>query len=115
MLLLLPPQTQHAVCTRRPYPITTAAIMTSERTVSPKFFPWEFTPLYVGMAPVAQYNKPTALGGGFVEAIAFDSTAPRRKVVSKTGGEVSAHTAMLPQELCMCIPIQHVGPALSGH
>jgi hypothetical protein len=72
----------------RPYPIVVGSIMTPERQVSPKFFPFEFTPLYVGMPPVADYTKPTALGGGFVEPIGFNTLAPRRKVVSKSGNEV---------------------------
>jgi hypothetical protein len=63
--------------------------MTPERQVSPKFFPFEFTPLYVGMPSVADYTKPTVLGGGFVEPIGFNTLAPRRKVVSKSGNEVS--------------------------
>jgi hypothetical protein len=62
--------------------------MTPERQVSPKFFPFEFTPLYVGMPSVADYTKPTALGGGYVEPIGFNTLAPRRKVVSKSGNEV---------------------------
>lgn len=62
--------------------------MTPERAVTPKFFPWEFTPLYVGMPPVAQYSKPIALGGGFVEPQGFNSQPPRKKAVSKTGAEV---------------------------
>jgi hypothetical protein len=62
--------------------------MTPERQVSPKFFPFEFTPLYVGMPSVADYTKPTALGGGYMEPIGFNTLAPRRKVVSKSGNEV---------------------------
>jgi hypothetical protein len=72
----------------RPYPIVVGSVMTPERQVSPKFFPFEFTPLYVGMPSVADYTKPTALGGGYVEPIGFNTLAPRRKVVSKSGNEV---------------------------
>lgn len=73
----------------RPYPIIVGSIMSPEREVSPKFFPFEFTPLYVGMAPVADYTKPTALGGGLMEPVGFNSLAPMNKVTSKWGNEVS--------------------------
>lgn len=79
----------HVACTDgRPFPIITAAIMTAEKAVSPKFFPWEFTPLYLGMPSVARYNKPIVLGGGFVEALAFNSMAPRKHPISKRGEQV---------------------------
>lgn len=73
----------------RPFPITVASIVTPERSVTPKFFPFEFTPLYVGMPAVAAYNKPIALGGGFVEPLGFNAQPPRKKAVSETGAEVS--------------------------
>lgn len=83
--------------------------MTPERQVSPKFFPFEFTPLYVGMPSVADYTKPTALGGGFVEPVGFNTLAPRRKVVSKTGNEVRAPKVLggqLSAEQAACAPWQ---------
>jgi hypothetical protein len=65
-----------------------ASIVTPEKEVTPKFFPFEFTPLYVGMPSVASYNKPIPLGGGFVEPLGFNSQPPRKKALSKTGSEV---------------------------
>jgi hypothetical protein len=47
---------------QRPYPILAGAIMSPEVAVSPKFFPFEFTPLYVGMGATADYTRPTVLG-----------------------------------------------------
>lgn len=66
-------------------------MVTPEKDVSPKFFPFEFTPLYVGMPSVATYNKPIALGGGFVEPLGFNSQAPRKKAASQIGAEVCLH------------------------
>lgn len=66
--------------------------MSPEKSMSPKFFPFEFTPLYAGMAPVADYTKPTALGGGLVEPFGFNSLAPRKKAVSPGGNEVRARS-----------------------
>lgn len=78
----------HVACKdSRPYPITVGSIVTPEREVTPKFFPFEFTPLYFGMPPAATYNKPIALGGGFVEPLGFNAQPPRRKPVSKAGTE----------------------------
>jgi len=37
---------------------------------------------------VADYTKPTALGGGFVEPVGFNSLAPRKKPTSHNGNEV---------------------------
>lgn len=84
------PQQAPAVawCLCRPYPITVASMVTPERSVTPKFFPFEFTPLYVGMPSVAEYSKPIAFGGGFVEPIGFNSQPPRRRAVGTTGEEV---------------------------
>jgi hypothetical protein len=91
----------------RPFPITVASIVTSERSVTPKFFPFEFTPLYVGMPAVAAYNKPIALGGGFVEPLGFNAQPPRKKGVSKTGAEVSVgpcdwHVSEAPSVVHVC-------------
>ncbi|WIA39163.1 hypothetical protein OEZ86_005290 [Tetradesmus obliquus] len=92
---LLPAFPVNVACQdNRPYPVVVGSIMTPERQVSPKFFPFEFTPLYVGMPPVADYTKPTALGGGFVEPIGFNTLAPRRRVVSPRGNE-SVDVALL--------------------
>ena len=41
------------------------------------------------MPAVAAYNKPIALGGGFVEPLGFNAQPPRKKAVSETGAEVS--------------------------
>lgn len=57
--------------------------------MTPKFFPYEFTPLYVGMPSLAPYSKPIALGGGYVEPLGFNAQPPRKHVVSRTGSEVS--------------------------
>jgi hypothetical protein len=89
----------------RPYPITVASIVTPEKEVTPKFFPFEFTPLYVGMPSVASYNKPIPLGGGFVEPLGFNSQPPRKKALSKTGAEARHRRRPFAQPVdTLCLP-----------
>lgn len=57
--------------------------------VSPKFLPCEFTPLYPGIASLADGLKPVALGGGYVEPFGLHTLAPSKKVVSRDGSGVS--------------------------
>lgn len=57
--------------------------------VSPKLFPYEFTPLYSGIASLAEGLKPVTLGGGYMEPFGLNTVAPSKKVVSRDGSGVS--------------------------
>eukprot|EP00775_Hariotina_reticulata_P001277 gene1277-1617_t len=98
----------------RPFPIILGTIFDKVDN-QPRFYPFEFTPLYVGCPAVAPdtANPSNTVGGGFVDPAGFNSLPPKpAPVVPKA---LQASLGQVPANLWAPIPSALVGsPSAAG-